>query len=92
MKYIVENCPNIKTSIVDKTIGFECGISKKGELCKDVRSCSIRMGIDMLLKGALNLCLSCEGTGYKNGCTEDKCLDYNVMESLKVLGVRGLKE
>ena len=89
MKYVVKNCPAIRTSIYanGKKINNECGESSKDELCKNV-NCILKDVVKQLILVAQdNACSRCDGCGYFSGCKDVNCGTYAALECLKHLRV-----
>ena len=90
MKYVVKNCPCLRTSIYadGKKINNECGNSTRDELCKNIDDCVMKDVIGrLLLVAENNACSRCDGCGYFEGCTDTTCGTHAALESLKFLKV-----
>lgn len=94
MKYIVTNCPACRTSYYPngKVVNYECGESTNDILCQDIAMCPIKLSINRIWKVASkNKCEECEKGNYNDGCLDNECDHFNILESLKFLGIAGVK-
>ena len=89
-KFIVKSCYNLVNSIyADGTEAQnECGNSSTDEKCSDVKGCSVKHVVEVLLKVAnAGNCQRCDGCGYFEGCCDQECGTYAAYKSLDLLGV-----
>ena len=89
-KIEVKGCPSIADSIYadGRKESGECSLDTKDVKCKDKENCPIKLVVRNLMSvvGG-NLCNSCDGCGYAEGCTDTTCGTYQAHKCLELLKV-----
>ena len=89
-KFIIRSCCNLMNSYCKdgKEVHDECGDSAADEKCCDVKNCYLKQIAESLLNVTReNLCNSCDGCGYDEGCNDVTCGTYAAYKSLDLLGI-----
>ena len=93
--FVIRSCCHLVSSQCadGREVHNECGNSVNDKKCYEVKDCPFRQVADKLIQVTQeNLCSSCDGIGYADGCTDNRCGTHTAYECLKVLDLEFIED